>query len=174
MAQIEKGTDRYTEVPQFANPGPEELAASLQSVSAGWQQVSQCDLRPYMPSGAPPQDLTAEELARYKEMTRQVALQTTQDESIREIIASMPAIMRDLFFAEHPHFFNAEPLVPCMWLQEKLIVLCVGQELGDKTMRTLSWHATQSSAEAQWIRVVNLHNGFCKTITELQAFASIQ
>ncbi len=170
----EKGTDRYAEVPQFANPGPEELTASLQSVSPGWQQISQCDLRPYMPSGAPPQDITAEELARYKETSRQVTLQTTQDESIRGMIASMPASMRDQFFAQHPHYFNAEPLVPCMWLQEKMNLLCVRQELGDKTMRTLSWHATQSSAEAQWIRVVNLHNEFCKTIAELQAFASIQ
>ncbi len=169
-----QGTDRYKDVPQFQNPGPKELAASLQSVSPGWMQVSKADLRPYIPSGLPPQDLSAEKLVQYTEKARQVGLQTTQDETIRGMISTMPINMRDQFFAEHPRFFNPEPLVPCMWLEDKMTLLCVRKELFDKTMFTLSRHAAQSEAEAQWIRAVKLHNGFCKTIVELQAFASMK
>jgi len=172
IAQKEGSSDRESEVRTFVNPGVKELKASLNSATSGWMDVSHDDLRFYLPSGVPPQDIATNTLAKYTDDARTAMNSTLDDPDIKSMLSMIPTSMRDKCITQlgidSPTRYLS--LIPCMWLQDKMRVLCVLKVFADKTNFIFERHAVQSSPEAQWLRAVQLHNGFCKTIIELQAF----
>ena len=127
------------------------------------------DLRDYYSTGQPPLDLPAAKLAEYTAEADQGVAQMAADPQLKALMAMLPAHLRQQFEQLHP-MTSAVALVPCLWLRDKMRILCVRKELAEKTTFLLERHAVHSGAEMQWLRAVQLHNGFCKTITELQLY----
>jgi len=168
------GCDRQATPAHYPHPGDAEIATSLQSVTAGWQDIAAKDLCMYTLSGQPPLDLPADKLAEYTAQARKVTAQHLLDRTLQDMIAQLPPERLAQFKKAYGCPAEKWPsVVPCYWLMEKMQLLCVRHELKHKTSFLLERHAVQSSPEAQWIRAVKLHNGFCKTIIELQAHAGV-
>jgi hypothetical protein len=161
------GTDRDTLV--VTDPGAVDLAASLQSVTAAWPHVRASDLRVYYSTGQAPLDLDAAQLTAYTEDATRSDDAVKRDPQLLALIGTLPAHARAQFQAQWC-VSRVGALVPCLWLRDKMRLLCVRTELAEKTLFLIERHATQSREDVQWCRAVQLHNGFCKTVLELQAF----
>ena len=86
---------------------------------------------------------------------------------MQAMLALLPTATRDDFVNNHIAK-GAPALVPVLWLEDKMLGLCVRPALARSTIFTCERKAALADVERQWIDVVMLHNGFCKTVLELQ------
>ena len=128
------GTDREDAPAHYENPGEGEIAGSLDSVCPGWWSISSDDLRGYHISGQPPLDLTAEKLAEYTAESKQIAEQARNDPQIQAMIALLPSQLLSQFNCNKMHPVTKPESIVCLWLKDKMRLLCVRKELADKTL----------------------------------------
>jgi len=153
----------------YSHPGADELRRSLASVTGQWRSIPPDLLRDYLPTGKPPTDLPTHRLAHYARRTRTSIADGMADPDIKAMLSLLPADVYEDFVANHVS--KAGPaMVPILWLNDKMAALCVRSELQRRTIYMCERKAAVASAEQQWIDAVMLHNGFCKTVLELQQY----
>ena len=169
------GSDRHADGPQFPHPGAEELAASLDSVKDGWRDIPKERLRFYVVSGVVPQDVSPEKLAAYRRTARAVLDDIDSDPQINAMLALMPPQMRTKFNAMRgkSKAANFEGLVALEWLKDAMRDLKVRKELADKVDFKFGRECALDDVwpAGRWAKAVAQHNGFCKTVLELQQHA---
>lgn len=165
VAKQPGGSDRFAEVHRFPRPSEEELRANLMSVRGGFQLIPMADLRAYLPTGLPPQDLPAAQLAKYRTgAERQLAKAKAMNKGLVALIPPEQRARYEAYTAKQ----SAEPLVACKWLNDKMELLCVHPGLVERQSFLFGRQAQGASPEMQWIDAIRMHNGFCKTVLELR------
>ena len=168
------GKDQEPHVHAYPHPGQDEIDKSLASVVPGWEHVPPSELRNYLATGVAPLNVSQDTLARYRHAIqvaeKDVAMEA--DSEIARMLALLPEserakLQRSLL---DPSSTRSVKLIPNQWLAERMHVLKVRPSLRDKILFTLGRKAAILTApvEQMWIEAVMLHNGFCKTVLELQ------
>lgn len=148
--------DREDTTRTHQHPGTAALESSLHLVLPHWRDVCADTLRFYRYTGKPPLDVTTEDMTQLKQRA-----QTVTSVAIGDAFLNMlPKCTRGEFITR---------MIPFWWLLKKMNALCVSNDL---RKQIIDWYAeSEYDAERMWVEVVRRHNGFCKTVLDLQQHA---
>lgn len=142
-------------------------------MTPGWRGIPETDLRGYLTTGQPPQDVSPEKLAEYGRWAERI-VQEANPEMVR-LLALLPPDMRETFQAFDDERRQSAPamkqaLIANAWLRDKMAVLHVRPELRKKIDFQFGRMCAISDVwtPGMWVHAVAYHNGFCKTVLELK------